>query len=37
MLAPIIVNTIDPAFDVVLAHTAVLVTAQPDARTGNDQ
>jgi hypothetical protein len=36
VLASIIVNTIDAALDVVLAHTAVLVTAQAEARAGFD-
>ena len=36
MLASIIVNTIDAALDVVLAHTAVLVTAQAEARAAFD-
>jgi len=36
VLASIIVNTIDAALDVVLAHTAVLVTAQAEARAAFD-
>ena len=36
VLASIIVNTKDAALDVVLAHTAVLVTAQAEARAGFD-
>ncbi len=36
VLASIIVNAIDPALDIVLAHAAVLVTAHPDAHAGFD-
>jgi len=36
VLSPVIVDAIDPAFDVVLAYAALIVIAQQQAPTGID-
>jgi len=36
VLAPVRVDTVDPAFDVVLAHAAIAVIAQQEALAGID-